>query len=188
MFFQNILPLILHSICLYLFGRINKLPDPLIKSDECSRNVAVCGWCDWWSLGSVLYSGPSPGLGIILGYLTWGLLQRISIKRFVINCCDRVSRMCSKQSPDVLMGPKVKSQVRQVAIDYSSVVCVPGCECKVTRKGLWVTWAKRMGPKISRVGPWLGTQWKLDKWDVEVPEWKWSRCDAVKVAGSQRAW
>ena len=43
-----------------------------------------------------------------------------------------------------------------------------------------------MGPKIPGVGPSLGTQWKLDKQDVEVPEWKRSGCDAAKVARSRR--
>ena len=46
----------------------------------------------------------------------------------------KVSRMCSRWSPDMLEGPGVEDQVRQVAIDYLSVVCVPGCKCEVTRK------------------------------------------------------
>ena len=47
---------------------------------------------------------------------------------------EGVSWMCSGGSPDVLEGPRVENWVWQVAIDYLSVVCVPGCKCKVTRK------------------------------------------------------
>ena len=99
-------------------------------------------------------------------------------------CC--VSRTCSEGVRACLKVQGSKSRVRQVAINYLSVACVPECENKVTRKVYRFIVSVVTSPKISGAVPRSGVRGTNYQQWVEVQSGSAADTTRMKISGSQR--